>query len=223
MYLRFVIKQDWKEWGFWSIKQTAQPSWWGGGSPDNSGMHIPYMWMKITGCFEGARENAKWSQTSLIFLPGTENASLECFPFPSKLYLLLNEHYNCFKRNDYRDESSTIQSLWDPSCLHPMSLSIPYLRCALICISNLQAQTVTSRGLGGTSQWVVASGKCQLSNIPEAAQAGEPETCALVPPTVKQLSWRKLGRCEETQLRNIPESGIKWKKRGNTLPERLKL
>lgn len=31
MYLRFVIKQDWKEWGFWSIKQTAQPSWWGGG------------------------------------------------------------------------------------------------------------------------------------------------------------------------------------------------
>lgn len=135
MYLRFVIKQDWKEWGFWSIKQTAQPSWWGGGSPDNSGMHIPYMWMKITGCFEGARENAKWSQTSLIFLPGTENASLECFPFPSKLYLLLNEHYNCFKRNDYRDESSTIQSLWDPSCLHPMSLSIPYLRCALIWYS----------------------------------------------------------------------------------------
>lgn len=82
-----------------------------GGSPDNSGMHIPYLWMKITGCFEGARENAKRSQASLIFLPGTENASLECFPFPSKLYLLLNEHYNCFKRNDYRDESSTIQSL----------------------------------------------------------------------------------------------------------------
>lgn len=88
---------------------------------------------------------------------------------------------------------------------------------------TLQAQTVTSRGLGGTCQWVVASGKCQLSNIPEAAQAGEPQTCTLVPPTVEQLSWRRLGSCEETPLRNIPESGIKWKNRGNTLPERLKL
>lgn len=128
MHLRFVIKQDWKEWGFWSIKQTAQPSW----SPDNSGMHIPCMWMKITGCFEGARKNAKWSHASPIFLPGTENASLECFPFPFKFYLLLNEHYNSFKRNDYRGESSTIQPLWDTSCFLPMSLSVPYLRCALI-------------------------------------------------------------------------------------------
>lgn len=96
---------------------------------------FPTCGWRLRSCFEGVRENAKRSQASLIFLPGTENALLECFPFPSKLYLLLNEHYNCFKRNDYRDESSTIQSLWDTSCFHPMSLSIPYLRCALIWYS----------------------------------------------------------------------------------------
>lgn len=132
MYLRFVIKQDWKEWGFWSIKQTAQPSWWGGGPLIIQACIFPTCGWRLQAAL---KEQGRMQNDPRHHWFFTENASLECFPFPSKLYLLLNEHYNCFKRNDYRDESSTIQSLWDTSCFHPMSLSIPYLRCALIWYS----------------------------------------------------------------------------------------
>lgn len=70
------------------------------GAPHNPDICTPHIWVKITGCFEGARKDAKWSQTSLIFLPGTENVSLEHFPFPSKCYLFYNQHYNSCKRNE---------------------------------------------------------------------------------------------------------------------------
>lgn len=106
------------------------------GSPDNPDMHIPYVWVKMTGCFERARKNAKRSQASLIFLPGIENVSLSIFLFLPSSTFLSNQHYNSYKRNDFKDESSMIQSPWDTNGFLPMSLSISYLKCVLIWYSR---------------------------------------------------------------------------------------
>lgn len=61
---------------------------------------------------------------------------------------------------------------------------------------TLQAQTVTSGGLGEYLSVGGGSGGCQLSNIPEAALSRRATNLCCMPPAVEQLSWRRLGSCE---------------------------
>lgn len=58
-----------------------------GRSPDNSGMHIPCMWMKITGCFEGARKNVNDPMHHRFFCLAQKMPHLSVFLFlPNFIY-----------------------------------------------------------------------------------------------------------------------------------------